>query len=141
MRAGDTRVVADGLGYTNEALPSPDGKFLYVNETFARCLTRFRIADGGGLYSREVVTRFGAGTYPDGLAFDAEGGVWITSIVSNRVIRVAADGSQQVIVEDCNAAHRHRVPRLSAGRCDRDVSLAGRRRPTRSLELLRRKLT
>jgi sugar lactone lactonase YvrE len=103
--ARGTRVVADGLGYTNEALPSPDGQYLYVNETFARRLTRFRIAAGGSLYSREVVTRFGAGTYPDGLAFDAEGGVWITSIVSNRVIRVAPDGSQQVMLEDCDAAH------------------------------------
>ena len=99
------RIVADGLGYTNEALPNPDGQFLYVNETFARRLTRFRIAPGGSLYSREVVTHFGAGTFPDGLAFDAEGGVWITSIVSNRVIRVAPDGSQQVMLEDYDAAH------------------------------------
>lgn len=99
------RVVADGLGYTNEALPSPDGKYLYVNETFARRLTRFRIAPGGSLYAREVVAKFGAGTFPDGLAFDALGGVWITSVVSNRVIRVAPDGSQQVMLEDCDEAH------------------------------------
>ncbi|MEO8142842.1 MAG: SMP-30/gluconolactonase/LRE family protein [Betaproteobacteria bacterium] len=99
------RVVADGLGYTNEALPSPDGQYLYVNETFTRRLTRFRIASGGGLNSREVVCDFGPGTYPDGLAFDAEGGVWITSVVSNRVIRVAPDGSQQLMLEDCDAAH------------------------------------
>jgi len=99
------RIVADGLGYTNEALPSPDGRFLYVNETFGRRLTRFRIAPGGSLAGREVVTRFGAGTYPDGLAFDAEGGIWITSIVSNRVIRVAPDGAQQVILEDCDEPH------------------------------------
>ena len=103
--AKGTRVVADGLGYTNEALPSPDGKFLYVNETFARRLTRFRIAADGALQARETVAVFGAGTFPDGLAFDAEGGVWITSIVSNRVIRVAPDGSQQLMLEDCDAAH------------------------------------
>ena len=103
--AGGARIVADGLGYTNEALPSPDGRFLYVNETFARRLTRFRIAADGGLHARELVCQFGAGTYPDGLTFDAEGGVWITSVVSNRVIRVAPDGSQQVMLEDCEAAH------------------------------------
>ena len=103
--AKGARVVADALGYTNEALPSPDGKFLYVNETFARRLTRFRIAADGGLQAREVVARFGAGTFPDGLAFDAEGGVWITSVVSNRVIRVAPDGSQRVMLEDCDATH------------------------------------
>ena len=99
------RIVADGLGYTNEALPSPDGQYLYVNETFARRLTRFRIGAGGGLYSRETVANFGAGTFPDGLAFDAEGGVWITSVVSNRVIRVAPSGEQEIMLEDNDSAH------------------------------------
>lgn len=103
--AKGARVVADGLGYTNEALPSPDGKFLYVIETFGRRLTRFRIAADGALNARETVAGFGVGTFPDGLAFDAEGGVWIISIVSNRVIRVAPDGSQQVMLEDCDVEH------------------------------------
>jgi sugar lactone lactonase YvrE len=103
--ARGARIVAEGLGYTNEALPSPDGRYLYVNETFARRLTRFRIAAGGALEGRETVTGFGAGTFPDGLAFDAEGGVWITSIVSNRVIRVAPDGSQQLMLEDSDPPH------------------------------------
>ena len=88
------RIVADGLGYTNEAALSADGAWLYVNETFGRRLTRFRVGAGGALGARETVATFGAGTYPDGLAFDAEGGIWITSIVSNRVLRVAPDGSQ-----------------------------------------------
>jgi hypothetical protein len=99
------RIVADGLGYTNEALVSPDGAWLYVNETFARRLSRFRIAADGGLSGKEVVATFGHGTYPDGLAFDAHGGVWITSIVSNRVIRVDADGTQTTVVEDADPAH------------------------------------
>jgi sugar lactone lactonase YvrE len=103
--ARGARIVAGELGYTNEALPSPDGKWLYVNETFARRLTRFRIAADGALGGRETVCTFGAGTYPDGLAFDAEGGVWITSIVSNRVIRVALDGSQALVLEDADPAH------------------------------------
>lgn len=99
------RIVADGLGYTNEALPSPDGHHLYVNETFGRRLTRFRIAADGALSHRETVTTFGKGTFPDGLAFDREGGIWITSIVSNRVIRVRPDGSQHVVLEDAEPAH------------------------------------
>jgi sugar lactone lactonase YvrE len=99
------RIVADHLGYTNEAHVSPDGEWLYVNETFGRRLARFRVAADGSLSARETVTTFGKGTFPDGLAFDAEGGVWITSIVSNRVIRVASDGSQQLILEDVNEAH------------------------------------
>ena len=99
------RIVADHLGYTNEAAIHPDGEWLYVNETFGRRLSRFRIKPDGDLGAREVITEFGAGTYPDGLAFDVEGGAWITSIISNRIIRVAPDGSQELILEDVEADH------------------------------------
>ncbi len=99
------RIVADGLGYTNEALVSPDGHHLYVNETFGRRLSRFRIGADGELSQRETIATFGKGTFPDGLAFDCEGAVWITSIVSNRVIRVTADGSQEIMLEDSDPAH------------------------------------
>jgi sugar lactone lactonase YvrE len=108
LTASGARIVADGLGYTNEALPSPDGRWLYVNETFGRMLSRFPLRADGSLGSKEVVTTFGAGTFPDGLTFDEEGGVWITSIVSNRVIRVDAAGQQSVILEDCDPAHLER---------------------------------
>jgi sugar lactone lactonase YvrE len=99
------RIVAEKLGFTNEAILSPDGNWLYVNETFSRRLSRFRIAAGGSLADRETVTTFGRGTFPDGLAFDGMGGVWVTSIVSNRVIRVAPNGSQQLILEDADESH------------------------------------
>jgi sugar lactone lactonase YvrE len=99
------RIVADGLGYTNEAMLSPDGHWLYVNETFARHLSRFPLRADGSLGAKEVVATFGHGTYPDGLAFDADGHAWITSIVSNRVLRVAPDGATTLVLEDADPAH------------------------------------
>jgi len=99
------RIVADGLGYTNEVQIDRRGEHLYVNETFARRLTRFRISRYGDLSEREVVCDFGPGTFPDGLAIDIEEHLWITSIISNRVIRVAPDGRQQLILEDSDPEH------------------------------------
>ncbi|WP_085906911.1 SMP-30/gluconolactonase/LRE family protein [Kiloniella majae] len=99
------RIVADNLGYTNECLVSPDGSKLYVNETFARKLVSFDIAKNGDLSNKTIEAEFGLGTFPDGMTFDTEGGIWITSIVSNRVIRIAPDGSQAVMIEDCNNEH------------------------------------
>ncbi len=99
------RIAADGLGYTNECHISPAGDFLYVNETFTRRLSRFPLRADGSLGAKEVVAQFGAGTFPDGLTFDAEGGVWITSIVSNRVIRVHRDGRQEAVIEDVDPGH------------------------------------
>lgn len=99
------RIVADGLGYTNELAIVADGRSLLVVETFARRLTRFAIDVHGNLSRREELTRFGRGTYPDGIALDGEGGAWITSIISNRIIRVAPDGSQQLHLEDADEEH------------------------------------
>jgi hypothetical protein len=99
------RIVAENLGYTNECVVHPDGKRLFVNETFGRRLTSFEIAENGDLINKTTVAEFGVGIYPDGLVFDAEGAVWITSIVSNRVVRITADGQQETIVEDCDPAH------------------------------------
>lgn len=99
------RIAADGLGYTNEVAIDPSGQWLYVNETFVRRLSRFALKADGELGPRETVTEFGPGTFPDGVAFDMAGCAWITSIVSNRVIRVSPDGSQDIVMEDCDAQH------------------------------------
>ncbi len=97
------RIVAEGLGYTNEAIVDPSGDWLVVNETFGRRTSRFRIADDGSLGPRETVTEYGAGVYPDGLAFDVDGGIWMTSVVSNRLVHVAPTGDQTIVFEDCDA--------------------------------------
>lgn len=100
--ARGTRIVADGLGYSNECLVHPDGERLFVNETFGRRLTCFDITDDGSLTNRRTIAEFGSGTYPDGMAFDADGDVWIVSIVSNRVIRVDGTGGRQLFIEDAD---------------------------------------
>ncbi|MGL5136377.1 MAG: SMP-30/gluconolactonase/LRE family protein, partial [Beijerinckiaceae bacterium] len=90
--SGNAWIVADGLGYANECVLSADEQHLFVNETFARRLTCFAIADDGSLYDRKVIATFGPGEFPDGVARDADDSLWVTSIVSNRVLRVSPDG-------------------------------------------------
>jgi sugar lactone lactonase YvrE len=102
---GRARIAADGLGYTNECALSADETALFVNETFARRLTRFAIGADGTLSDRTTVAEFGPGTFPDGLAIDAAGDFWITSIVSNRVIRIDRHGRQTAILEESDPAH------------------------------------
>jgi sugar lactone lactonase YvrE len=106
---GHAAIVADGLGYTNELALHPSGHWLYVNETFARRLSRFALRADGSLGARETVTTFGEGTFPDGLAFDEQGHAWVVSIVSNRVIRVAPDGAPTLWLEDADAQHLQSV--------------------------------
>lgn len=99
------RIAMTGLGYANEVQVHPSGQWLYVNETFARRTSRMRIRNDATLGARETVTEYGSGTFPDGLCFDETGGFYVVSIVSNRVIRVAPDGTQTLLVEDVDADH------------------------------------
>lgn len=127
------RIVADGLQYTNECRLDATGNYLYVNETFGRCLTRFAVAPDGTLSARETIARFtGAGDLPDGLAPDAEGGVWVACIGSNRLYRVARDGSVHTMIDDADPACANQIEAALAARTLTRPQLAaarGRRLP------------
>ncbi len=99
------RIVADDIGFTNEVRLDATGRELTVVETFARRLCRFDIAADGSLSNRRTIAEFGAGVFPDGIALDAEGAVWVTSVVSNRVLRVTRDGKIEQLMEDSDPEH------------------------------------
>jgi sugar lactone lactonase YvrE len=99
MQDGKVTVAADGLNWTNELRISPDGRHLFVNETFACRTTRYDVAAGGVLTNPFRLT-FPEGTFPDGMAFDVEGSLWIVCVISNRLIRVAPDLTWTVLFED-----------------------------------------
>jgi SMP-30/Gluconolactonase/LRE-like region len=123
------RIVADGLGFTNETKVDPSGRWLYVNETMARRLSRFAIRDRSELGARETVADFDEGVFPDGFEFDAEGGIWIASVISNRLLRIAADGSKMVLLEEADPEAVARAERHYAeNRLSRADIDAGRNR-------------
>lgn len=101
---GATRIVADGIAFTNECIVDPSGEWLYVNETIGQCTSRYPIRQDASLGPKETVAAYPEGTFPDGFTFDAEGGVWIVSVASNRIIHVDRDGQQNTLVEDADAA-------------------------------------
>lgn len=113
---GGARIVADGLHYTNEIRLDPTGSWLYVVETFGRRLTRFRVRSDGSLRERQTVVTLGPGCFPDGFAFGPRGAIWITSLVSNRLLRFES-GSARTFLEDANAEYVDAVERaFAAGR-------------------------
>lgn len=126
------RIVADGFAFANEVRLSADETYAYVVETFGRRITRFRVSPDARLSGREVFTEFGYGSFADGAAFDAEGCLWVASIISNRVLRVAPDGSQSVVIEDCDPAHVDKIERqIAAGTVAREDM---QRTPTKVLK-------
>lgn len=113
------RIVAEGFGFTNECRLAPDGKALYVVETFGRRISRVPIKEGAAGGLAEVFCEFGAGAFPDGAAFDSESHLWVTSIISNRLYRIDPSGNAQVVLEDNEASsvdeieHSYQLGRLN----------------------------
>ncbi len=131
------RLVADGLGYTNECVVDLDSGHLYVNETFGRRLSRFTVGADGSLSNKVVVTQFGAGDYPDGLSLDIEGGLWVTSVISNRLIRVDPQGGQQIHLEQSDPADVARIEEaFQSGRMHKDDLAATMDKGLRNLSSL-----
>lgn len=124
-----TRLAADGLRYTNELRISACGRHAYVNETFGRCTTRLRVAQDGALVDRATVAEFEAGDFPDGLTLDAEGGIWVVCVGSNRLYRINPDGRRETMIDDADPIWVDRLERaLQAGQLTRTLlsSAAGR---------------
>lgn len=132
-RPETARIVADGLGYTNEVKVDPSGRWLYVNETMARRLSRFEVK-GGALGSRQTVVDYIDGVIPDGFDFDEEGGVWCASVMSNRIVRVGPDTRQHVVLEDCDPEEiAASMKRWRDGGYSREDLMIGATRPLKNI--------
>lgn len=110
------RIVAEGFGGTNEVRFDAREEWLYVVESNARRIARLRVADDGALYGREVHGPAQLEGFPDGCAFDAAGNLWITLIMSDKLIALTPDGEILTLLDDGNpgataALNRHYAER------------------------------
>ena len=102
---GTAQVVADGLGFPNGMVLTPDGGTLIVAETTMNRLSAFQITSGS-LGERRTWAAFGApptshdvgevlkqvAVAPDGICLDVEGAVWVADAAHSRLLRVAEGG-------------------------------------------------
>jgi sugar lactone lactonase YvrE len=102
---GTAQIVADGLGFPNGMVLTPDGGTLIVAESLMNRLIAFR-ATSGSLSERRTWAAFGdppASTdaeevlrqvevVPDGICLDMEGAVWVADAMHSRLLRVAEGG-------------------------------------------------
>jgi sugar lactone lactonase YvrE len=84
-------VVAGDLDFPNGMVITPDGRTLIVAESVGRRLTAFTIGDGA-LSSRRVFAD-GLDGPPDGIALDADGGVWTSMTLAHQFERITEGGA------------------------------------------------
>lgn len=120
------RVVADGVSFPNCMALDRDEDHLYVVRTVTADVVRFPIQsetlgrpeqygpslgdrrpdeygpDAGRLMADpEVAKRWGMA---DGCAFDAEGNLWVTLVLANKIVAIRPDGTTTTVIEDPDGA-------------------------------------
>ncbi|MFE9745800.1 SMP-30/gluconolactonase/LRE family protein [Saccharothrix saharensis] len=89
---GSVEVAAEDLKFPNGTGLLPDGR-LVIAETLAFGLTVFDVADDGALSGRRVFASLREHFIaPDGIAVDADGGVWVAPALQPFVFRVEEGG-------------------------------------------------
>jgi gluconolactonase len=98
-RTGDATLIDEGLGFTNGIAFGPDG-LLYANETLTGNVYRYRIQDGRLAGDRETFGNVNDPAYtepglrgPDGMAFSADGRLWVTVFGQGDITVLDRDGS------------------------------------------------
>jgi sugar lactone lactonase YvrE len=85
-------VVAGDLDFPNGMVITPDGDTLVVAESTGRRITAYTITADGALIDRRVFAD-GLDGPPDGLAIDAEGGVWAAMTLAHQFERITDGGN------------------------------------------------
>jgi gluconolactonase len=102
---GKARIAADGFVFTNEVRVDRARRYLYVAETGKGRVVRLPLSADGTLGKMEVYgpEHLFPGARVDGIAFDAEGNLWVTEVGRNGLFVIAPDGACHKVFEDPGA--------------------------------------
>ena len=100
------RLMADGLCFANELRFDPAMRYAYLAESARGRIVRMAVR---GDRSLGTAIPFGPdplfpGAVVDGLAWDIEGGLWVTEVTRNAIYRIDQHGTAQCLFEDPAAA-------------------------------------
>jgi gluconolactonase len=88
---GKVTRVAEGMGTTNGIDLSPDGRYLYVNESVQRKVWRFRVMGDGTLAGKQLLVEF-PDFAMDGMRVDRQGNLFISRHGKGTVAMVSPAG-------------------------------------------------
>jgi gluconolactonase len=92
----------DDVTFANGLALSADGRHLYVAETFASRVFRIPVLPDGSAGAREEVAELGP-ALPDGLAFDADGNLYVGCYEPSQILRIDRTGRVATLFHDVTA--------------------------------------
>ena len=81
-----------GLAFPNGVALAPNGSALFLAETFTNRIYRYPLAPDGAVGSRELFAQLDGGLGPDGMAFDADGTLYVAHYGAGRIDLIDPSG-------------------------------------------------
>lgn len=127
LETGVPRLVAAGLCFANELRFDAAMRFAYLAESRLGRVLRMAVGQDGGLGQP---VPFGPaplfeGAIVDGLAFDIEGGLWVTEVTRNGIYRIDPQGRAECLFEDPTARFIDFPASIAFGGPDRKTVYVG----------------
>ena len=127
IEKGRPRIVADGIYFANGLTLDADEEYLYVAQTMRRNILRYRIATDGALGTAEI---FGPSPlceqgYPDGIAFDEAGNLWIAFPQRNAIGYLTPQQELTIYLEDPQRTVLRRPANICFGGAERKTAYVG----------------
>ncbi|MEI6411388.1 MAG: SMP-30/gluconolactonase/LRE family protein, partial [Bacteroidota bacterium] len=100
---GQGEIWHDGpFNFSNGMAMGPEEKYLYVAVSFLPGVERVAILPNGQAGERSVYATLPE-TVPDGLAFDADGNLYVSCYAPNKIIKISPERDNTVLVNDWEA--------------------------------------
>ncbi len=127
IEAGIPRIAAEGICFANGVALDPEEKYLYVAETMLRRILRYQIYPSRALSASEVYgpKDLGERGYPDGIAFDEAGNLWVVFPAWNAIGYIDPQGNLVMVLEDRNGHVLHRPSNICFGWEGRKTAFVG----------------
>jgi gluconolactonase len=127
MDKGKVRIVAEGIYFANGITLDQNEEYLYVAQTMKRNVLRYKIHPDGSLgksetYGPKILGDLG---FPDGIAFDEVGNLWVTLPAWNAVGYISSDGEFKLVLEDKTGSILKRPTNICFGGKDRKTAFLG----------------
>jgi sugar lactone lactonase YvrE len=102
VSSGSLSVAAEGLCFPNEMRIDHDSRMIYAVETTAGRVVRAPLLEDQtiGDFAPFGPDPLYPGAYPDGIAFDSQGNLWVTELSQNAILVLDRNGSLHKIFDD-----------------------------------------
>jgi len=120
-------IVANGIYFANGVAVDAKEDYVYVAETMQRRVLRYQINQDNRLGKAEIFgpSFLGKLGFPDGIAFDEAGNLWIAFPIANAIGFIDPQGKLEIYVEDPQGIVINRPTNICFGGKDRRTAYIG----------------